>query len=86
MDNTKEIGYLNLLKERKKNSRVYKSYQSTGLELAEILEDKNYKSLYIKLAKENDREMLIRLAKDVASRKGIKNKGAYFMKILKKKL
>ncbi|MCP6720014.1 MAG: hypothetical protein KJI72_01630 [Patescibacteria group bacterium] len=73
--------YLNLLKERKKTSRVYVSHQSTGLMLAEILDDETHKSLYMKLAKENDVEMLMQLAKDVASRKNVKKKGAYFMKL-----
>ena len=57
------------------------SHQSTGLMLAEILDDETHKSLYMKLAKENDVEMLMQLAKDVASRKNVKKKGAYFMKL-----
>lgn len=77
--------YLEVLKERKKTSRVYKVHQSTGLALAEILDDEKHKSLYMKIAKERDAQELIELAKDVASRKGVKNKGAYFMRLLKNK-
>jgi len=50
--------------------------------LAEILEDKKHKSLYMKLAKRHGAQKLIELAKDVASRKNVKNKGAYFMYML----
>jgi uncharacterized protein YhbP (UPF0306 family) len=75
--------YIDTLKERLKSSRVYKVHQSTGLALAEILDDEKHKSLYMKLAKEHDAQKLIELAKDVASRKGIQNKGAYFMRLLK---
>ena len=77
--------YLDVIRERKKTSRVYVLHQATGLALAEILEDNKHKSLYIKLAKEGNSQMLIELAKDVASRRGVKNKGAYFMKLLKNK-
>lgn len=74
--------YLGLLKERKKTSRVYTQHQSVGLALAEILDDETHKSLYMKLAKKHDTQTLIGLAKDVASRKNVKNKGAYFMRLL----
>lgn len=74
--------YLDLLRERKADSRVYFRHQSVGLELAEILKDEEHKSLYMKLAKDYDAEALIRLAKDVAFRKNVENKGAYFMKLL----
>lgn len=76
--------YLNELKRRKKESRVYKSYQLTGLIIADILEDRKHKSLYIKLAKEYGENKMIMLAKDVAERPRIKNKGAYFMRVLHK--
>ena len=78
--------YLNQYKERAKTSRVYRKYQMTGLALAEILEDDKHKSLYIKLAKNGNDEKLIRLAKNVAERKNIKNKGAYFMNLWKQGL
>ena len=75
-------GYLDLLKERVADSRVYFRHQSVGLELAEILKDESHKSLYMRLAKNYDHQALIGLAKDVADRKNIDNKGAYFMKLL----
>ena len=71
--------YIKELRRRAKESHVYRKYQMTGLAIAEALCDKKHKSLYIKLAKENGCEKLLRLAKDVADRKGVKNKGAYFM-------
>ena len=78
--------YLKKLKQRGKESHVYRNYQLFGLEIAEMLQDERHKSLYIKLAKENGGEKLRRIAKDVADRKGIKNKGAYFMKVLASEL
>ncbi|HXF44144.1 MAG TPA: hypothetical protein VNK70_01635 [Candidatus Paceibacterota bacterium] len=74
--------YLQVLRERKEESRVHFKHQSTGLALAEILGDTKHKTLYMKLAKKHDAEILIGLAKDVASRRGVKNKGAYFMRLL----
>ena len=71
-----------MLEERKKDSHVHFKHQSTGLALAEILEDSGHKSLYMKLAKKYAAEELIGLAKDVASRRNVKNKGAYFMRLL----
>ncbi len=73
--------YIKKLKKRASKSRVYKKYQLIGLEVALTLEDEKHKSLYIKLAKENNPEKLLRIAKEVAERKNIKNKGAYFMKL-----
>lgn len=75
--------YLETLKNRGKKSRVYRNYQLIGLEIALLLDDEKHKSLYIKLAKEGDPQELIRLAKEVAARKRAKNKGGYFMKLLK---
>lgn len=76
--------YLNILKERAKKSRVYKSYQFIGLTIAQLLNDEKHKSLYIKLAKEHNQSHLLGIAKDVAERKNIENKGGYFMKVLTK--
>lgn len=73
--------YIDLLKERKSTSRVYVLHQSVGLVLAEILDDEKHKSLYMKLAKEYDAQTLMSLAKDVASRRNVKSKGAYFMRL-----
>jgi len=75
--------YVAELKRRGKESHVYQKYQLIGLEISQILSDEKHKALYIKLAKEHDADALMRLAKDVASRSNIKNKGAYFMSLLK---
>jgi hypothetical protein len=77
--------YLAKLRQRGKESHVYKSYQLLGLEIAKILGDEKHKALYIKLAKEMDASRLLGVAKDVADRAGIKNKGAYFMRIISEK-
>jgi len=73
--------YIEELKRRRKESRVYSEYQLVGLLVAEVLEDEEHKSLYIKLAKEHDPHKLLKLAKSVAERKNVENKGAYFMKL-----
>jgi len=52
------------------------------LEVAGLLNDPEHKSLYIKLAKKHGADKLLRIAKGVAEKKDIKNKGAYFMKVL----
>lgn len=80
MDVSKQ-GYLETIAKRSKESRAYKKYQAIGLLLAEILGDREHKSLYIRLAKNNPEGVLLSLAKDVASRKNIKNHGAYFMRV-----
>jgi hypothetical protein len=77
--------FLETLRERAKKSRVYRPYQLTGLEISEILEDQKHKALYIKLAKEHDAGMLMTLAKEVRERKKIRNKGAYFMRLISDK-
>ena len=74
--------YLKELKERGRTSRVYREYQLVGLLVAEILNDEKHKSLYIKLAQKYGSQKMLQLARDVADRKRIKNKGAYFMKML----
>jgi hypothetical protein len=74
--------YLETLKQRAKKSRVYSFHQLVGLDLAKILEDDEHKSLYIKLAKTRSPARLLKLAKEVAERKNVKNKGAYFMRLL----
>lgn len=84
MDDIKNIGnkYFEILKERSKKSKVYRPHQLTGLTLAEILEDPEHKSLYMRLAKIYDNHELIRLAKNLSDKKNVENKGAYFMKLL----
>ena len=78
-----DISYIKKLKKRGMESHIYRKYQLMGLEIAQILEDEKHKSLYIKLAKECDGERMRQLAKEVAERRGVKNKGAYFMKVIK---
>lgn len=79
-----EKDYLEILKERGKQSHVYKKYQLTGLLIAQLLDDEKHKSLYIKLAQKNNSDDLLIIAKDISERKKVKNKGAYFMSILKR--
>ena len=74
--------YFEELRRRSKESRVYSRHQLLGLEIAKILGDEKHKALYIKLAKENNAEMLLTLAKRISENVKVKNKGAYFMKIL----
>ncbi len=75
--------YIKKLKQRAKESHVYRKYQLLGLEISQVLKDERHKALYIKLAKEKNGDRLLRLAKDIADRKNIKNMGAYFMTLLK---
>ncbi|MDR3401420.1 MAG: hypothetical protein P4L99_02890, partial [Chthoniobacter sp.] len=55
-----------------------------GLEMSQLLRDERHKALYIKLAKDGNPDKMLALAKDVATREAVKNKGAYFMAILRK--
>ena len=75
--------YLAELKRRAKESHVYRKYQLIGLEISQLLADEKHKALYIKLAKERNGDRLMGIAKDIADRTNIKNKGAYFMAVLK---
>ena len=77
--------YLARLTMRAKTSRIYRAYQLTGLEIAQILKDPQHKALYIKLAKEGNASELLRLAKEIGENKNIRNKGAYFMFLVKSK-
>ena len=54
-----------------------------GLEIAHALKDEKHKSLYIKLAKERSGEGLLRLAKEIAEKRNVKNRGAYFMAVIR---
>jgi hypothetical protein len=74
--------YVKTLRARKGQSRVYQKHQLTGLVLAELLRDEKHKALYIKLAKEFDEAELLAIAKNISERRNIKNKGAYFMRII----
>jgi len=75
--------YLKELRRRGTESKVYKKHQLFGLEIARILKDERHKSLYIKLAKSNNAEKLLRLAKEISEKKSVRNMGAYFMVALK---
>jgi len=75
--------YMTELRRRAKESHVYRKYQLLGLEISQVLNDEKHKSLYIKLAKDEGGEKMLRLAKDIADRKNIKNRGAYFMALLR---
>ena len=79
---TGAAAYLNKLKQRGKDSHVYQKHQLMGLEVAQILQDEKHKSLYIKLAKTHGGDRLMKLAKEVSERRGIQNKGAYFMRVI----
>ena len=74
--------YLETLQKRAKESRVYSFHQLVGLDIAKILEDEGHKSLYMRLAKTRNPGELLGLAKDIAERKNVSNKGAYFMSML----
>lgn len=74
--------YMAVLKERGKKNRVYARFQDVGLTLADLLNDQKHKALYIKLAKQHDADKLLNLAKRIVEMKNVKNRGAYFMRVL----
>ena len=76
-------GYIEKLKKRSRESHVYRKHQLIGLEITQLLEDPGHKSLYIKLAKQNNPEKLLGIAKEISKNKSVKNKGAYFMTVVK---
>lgn len=82
MNFARENDYIKKLQERRAKSHIYRKYQLTGLTLSKILEDEGHKVLYMRLARIYDETELMSLAKRVAEREGIQNKGAYFMKLL----
>lgn len=75
-------GYMERIKTRSKDTRISKPYQLIGLEIADILDDRRHKALYIKWAKEKNPIELLRVAKEVEEKKDVKNKGAYFMRVV----
>lgn len=75
--------YLEELRKRAGQSKIYRKYQLAGLEIAGLLDDEKHKSLYIKLARENNPEKLLAIAKEISLNKNIENKGAYFMTMIK---
>ncbi|MFH1162314.1 MAG: hypothetical protein V1696_03530 [Candidatus Jorgensenbacteria bacterium] len=74
-------GYAEVIRERGKMSRVRRSFQFSGLMLSELLHDRSHKAIYLGLARKYNNDWLLRLAKDVVSREGVKNRGAYFMRL-----
>ncbi len=76
------VPYSDILKKRANESRVYRKHQMTGLLIAQLLKDEAHKSLYMKLAKNHSESKLLGIARDVAERGPVKNKGAYFMSII----
>jgi len=77
-----EKTYLETLAKRRKDTRAYSRHQALGAELGEILRDTAHTALYIKLAMQFDDAVLRTLAKRIAEKKEVKNKGAYFMRVL----
>jgi hypothetical protein len=77
-----EKDYMATLRERSKKSRVYKKHQMTGLMLSEMLGDEKHKALYIKLAREHGHDKLVGIAGNIRDNMNVKNKGAYFMRVL----
>ena len=75
--------YLANLAKRGKESKAYSAHQLVGLQLAEILGDAAHTALYIRIAKlHTDHHALMILAKDIAGKPSVQNKGAYFMRLL----
>ena len=83
MEPLSKNGYLDEIKRRSEKKNVTQNFQFIGLEVATILRDLKHKSLYIKLAKEMGAERILRLAKDVADRRNVKNPAGYFMTLVK---
>lgn len=77
--------YLEYLKKKPGRKRISRKYQLVGLEIASLLRDEHHRSLYMKLAKEKNGDFLLQLAKDVARRPRVTNKGGYFMRMIKEK-
>ncbi len=77
-----DADYLETLKDRRKDSHIYREFQQIGLDIAGMLGDMRHKALYIKLAQQYDKSLLMGIARDVADRKEVNNRGAYFMKVL----
>ena len=82
MNFSQENDYIKKLRERGAKSHIYRKHQLTGLTLSKILQDEKHKILYMRLAQMYDETELTSLAKRIAERDGIRNKGAYFMKLL----
>lgn len=83
--NSLSENYFEEIGERGKKSKVYQSHQLFGLQIAQLLDDNDHKSLYMSLAKKYDNAYLMSLAKTISENNNVKNKGAYFMSVLFKK-
>jgi len=73
--------YLDKIRERAKKNRIHSRHQMIGLMIADTLRDPSHKSLYIKMARDENGEKMLYIAKSIAENIRIKNKGAYFMKM-----
>lgn len=74
--------YIKTLKDRASKARITKQFQLLGLEIATTLRDLSHKALYIKYAKELGADKMLALAKDIAERRDVANRGAYFMRVV----
>lgn len=74
--------YLAILAKRAQQKRIHHQFQLIGLEIAALLRDMEHKSLYIKYAKEYGASRMLALAKDVAERRDVENRAAYFMVVV----
>ena len=74
-----------LIKNKKiqRDHRNSYEYQAYGNRLAEELDDKKHRALYIKLAKNEDRNLLERALVFVTSQENVTTKGKLFMWKLK---
>lgn len=63
-------------------SHAHYEFQLVGAEVAELLCDHKHTALYIKFAKDLGKDRVLSLAKDIAARPSVKNRGAYFMKAI----
>lgn len=74
------------LKDRGVKARVTQQFQLIGLEVATALKDFAHRAIYIKYAKELGSDRVLALAKDIASRRDVKNHAAYFMKMIQEEV
>ena len=73
--------YLDRIRERAKESHIHSRHQMIGLMVADALEDSAHKALYIKMARDENGEKMLYMAKSIAENSKVENKGAYFMKV-----
>ena len=77
--------YIKLLKKRADTSHVHTKHQLVGLQIADMLNDRERKTFYIKLAKYNDEQDIRNLAKISIEKASINIPAAYFIKIAKER-